>query len=649
MLCSALGHYLTPAQIQSVLTKYLMHCSRQPSCHLHGCWHNYISSQGATSQATQSELESAAERRISRWGECKITIYTPKVAQKSYGTEKRFLCPPPLISLLGYPFFPNAHSNSTTSSSSAVKNSALAKSGLPFWLHPPSLMSLPMISLRLSDSDQTIQSERGECINLSDASWKNPFRLKAHSMNTMRTPSNPNNQYENKEREKNNSNSVYSPKSDAISTNTTNTFATSLKERGNSVHSYNNIQKPHSMETSNSNKNNSEENMVGIDKYSGENTCGDQIIERWIFKQIWVSDSERKKSFECVFQIPHPHLVARSKPIKVISKPSKKKINSSSSCSTTLGAIYSNTTVSLFNRIRSQTVSTKYLAVGSTLSIPSSVVGREPSYNDPLSKPFLGKVSVDPHLFTLNLVKHVFPGAVNPEQVQFLLSTSAWSNFQIILVDEFESSSQYYSSSNPPCECIQCTASRQINASNIDKVLCYNQTVVLVDPMTGLRSKDLILRKVEKSTMAIVGEGRLSVDPHSHSVSMDEFRNGNRMEAKGMDHPSHPEILKRLKNSKEPVSVGNLNYRFDHLPTHPWLNHTQPKGPITNRDVTLSTHSTSMEVHPLHSTSSASTSTLATKVPNVPNQYIHDSPFSTGLPDSETSISKPNPYLSSHQ
>lgn len=40
-----------------------------------------------------------------------ITIYTGKVAQKSYGTEKRYLCPPPYVRLLGSKWFENCSDN----------------------------------------------------------------------------------------------------------------------------------------------------------------------------------------------------------------------------------------------------------------------------------------------------------------------------------------------------------------------------------------------------------------------------------------------------------------------------------------------------------------------------------------------------------
>ncbi|KNE64119.1 hypothetical protein AMAG_09181, partial [Allomyces macrogynus ATCC 38327] len=82
-----------------------------------------------------------AERWHARWGECHVFIYTPKVAQKSYGTERRFLCPPPMISLVGHAF-------STRNPLASPAGIPVAHHpGVPAWLRHPHLNEVPEIEM----------------------------------------------------------------------------------------------------------------------------------------------------------------------------------------------------------------------------------------------------------------------------------------------------------------------------------------------------------------------------------------------------------------------------------------------------------------------------------------------------------------------
>lgn len=115
--------------------------------------------------------------------------------------------------------------------------------------------------------------------------------------------------------------------------------------------------------------------------------AGTTFIGRCVGKQLYISDvDEKKKKVEALVKIMAPASddepervigVFPSRPIKVISKPSKKRQSAknlectycsiarfkTSPLNVSLVCINHGSTISLFHRLRSQTVSTKYLCV----------------------------------------------------------------------------------------------------------------------------------------------------------------------------------------------------------------------------------------------------------------------------------------------
>ncbi|KAI8098591.1 beta-trefoil DNA-binding domain-containing protein, partial [Halteromyces radiatus] len=136
-----------------------------------------------------------------------------------------------------------------------------------------------------------------------------------------------------------------------------------------------------------------------------------------------------------------------SNPISIISKPSKKtaKARNVSTC------ILTHQPVSLFNRINSQTVRTKYMT---------------------------------------------------SENNQLCAKNSTWSPFEIIVLSQ---PSQYQSTQRPTS-----TNSSNNNNNNNAKPLIYGSELILRDTRTGVRSQPLLIRKVDKGRIVPGAYGPVS-------------------------------------------------------------------------------------------------------------------------------------------
>ncbi|KAG2174700.1 hypothetical protein INT43_005758 [Umbelopsis isabellina] len=336
-------------------------------------------------------------------GEYTMMLLTSKVAQKSYGTEKRFLCPPPTTIILGPHWWTVGQDDSETKSTHT--------------LHPPKL------AIHMSGDATAMNNAQPVQLNTFEWSTATGERIDA-------------------------------PSNDRSTTN------------------------GHKASSSSSNA------MVTA-------TREPILSGRCVSKNLYINDAdEKRKRVEVMVKV---HLANgcdlgtfASKGIKVISKPSKKRQNAKNMdlC------IHHGSTISLFNRIRSQTVSTKYLGVSTSNDSAIRYGG-----NVPLDWPG--------------------PGAPNDQQnandsTCFSVRTSSWDPFVIWIVDtsgkQNEQDNQGSENSSgasprrptPPIIAMRVTPDDPV-------AIHYNQPVVLQCLHTGLVSPVMIIRKVDKGSSVLGG------------------------------------------------------------------------------------------------------------------------------------------------
>ncbi|EPQ57307.1 LAG1-DNAbind-domain-containing protein [Gloeophyllum trabeum ATCC 11539] len=263
--------------------------------------------------------------------------------------------------------------------------------------------------------------------------------------------------------------------------------------------------------------------------------AGTTYIGRCVGKQLFISDvDEKKKKVEALVKIMAPASdddagervigTFASRSIKVISKPSKKR----QSAKNLELCINHGSTVSLFHRLRSQTVSTKYLCVS----------GSGSAFKGSDGAPLMG-------------LDH----RSRSSTPSFIARTASWDPFVMYIVDVNKPAGgidapppppPHPEYPSPPPNAIPFTN----NGSQIP--IYYNQTVVLQCLTSGVVSPILIIRKVDHGTTVVGGglqegakgvadhycvPGEVCGDPVSqlHKIAFEVYEPG-----KGMPEPGTP-------------------------------------------------------------------------------------------------------------
>ncbi|KAJ2801717.1 hypothetical protein H4R20_003566, partial [Coemansia guatemalensis] len=359
-------------------------------------------------------------------------ILTSKVAQKSYGTEKRFLCPPPTILLFGESWvLPPAGADDSSSHDG------------------DHIDAMPRISVSVPTNDSadgTSESSDGQ-----SGSSPEP-RISQIEWLTQPEPT---------------------PKP-----------------------------KAHVQHT-----------PVPMVRAPREN---ESVTGRFVAKQLFINDVDEKRkkvSVKVRLHDPTGQMLLNefeSRPIKVISKPSKKRqsVKNVDLC------IHHGSTISLFNRLRSQTVSTKYLGATRSMSVggprpfwfpagPSDIQADGSGSGPASTTTFVARNSVwDPfiiwivntHLsqeaieaFNARIANNRTPVPGYPTPPTFALQPQCPPDFDAVNSTTGDMDSDPAGQSQPGAPI----------------PILYNQPVILQCVSTGMCSPVLTLRKVEKGSVAV--------------------------------------------------------------------------------------------------------------------------------------------------
>ncbi|WVN85034.1 uncharacterized protein L203_100175 [Cryptococcus depauperatus CBS 7841] len=330
-------------------------------------------------------------------GERKVMVMSPKVGQKSYGTEKRFLCPHPQAMLIGHSWWSVNPDGCPTSPLQPPRVNISLSGESPVKDAPISWTKLDGVNIDDKLNHQGIKAKdkpffgsvAGKNLHISD---NDPKRKDVKALITIKAP--------------------------------LNKFARL--------------------------------NGLGIAKESVQDISDNDVIG-----------------------------VFESKDIKIISKPSKKRSTAKSGELT----ISHGSTIALFNRIKSQTTSTRYLSVVQDFTRMSGSDGKPITGARPPQLPNQG----------------VFRG--------FKADGAMWESWIIYLVDPNLPSG--FSGKPPPHPDWPSPPANIMSLNTVTPSIRYNSTVVLQSLQTGVTSPVLIIRRIETDADAVGMNGHIAETPLS--------------------------------------------------------------------------------------------------------------------------------------